>query len=92
VACWRRAWRCGAPAEIIPRSVGVNHGSTGEAMVVRTSNLNRTEEIISDAERLHRHLIGQQGSRRLPTPRPRVDVSRSTATSPRWRPSPGRTM
>ncbi len=45
------------------KSAGVNRGTTGEAMVVRTSATGRTEEMTSEAERLHGHLIGQQGSR-----------------------------
>ena len=50
------------------KSAGVNRGTTGEAMVVRNLQSGGSEEM-SEAERLHRHLIGQQGSRRsLNTP------------------------
>ena len=51
------------------KSAGVNRGTTGEAMVVRNLATRSEQKNMSEAERLHGHLIGQQGSRRsLNTP------------------------
>src|SRR5581483_11366597 len=68
--CWRRAWRCGAPDGTTPSSRAQASTAARPARPWSCVIWNRRASHMSlEAERLHRHLIGQQGSRRsLNTP------------------------